>query len=70
MKVTISVEFDVEPEKELSGKEKANVNGMLTRMTRHRLEALLERRLGGGQQDVGWEVMVKGMNVSATSKLK
>jgi hypothetical protein len=56
MKVTISVEFDVEPEKELSGKEKANVNGMLTRMTRHRLEA--------------WEVMVKGMNVSATSKLK
>lgn len=70
MKVTFTVDFEVEPEKPLSAKEIANVTGMLTRVCRNRLNALFGQRLGGERQPTGWEVQVKGIEVSANSKMK
>ena len=69
MKVTLTVEFEVEPEKDLNGKEEANVNGMLRRVARNRLAALVGRRLGGEVQAVGWEVYVRGLEVVGASKV-
>lgn len=70
MKVTLTVEFEVEPEKDLSSKEESNVTGMLVRATRNRMNALLGQRLGGQVQPTGWEVNVKKVNVVGTSKVK
>lgn len=70
MKVKLSVEIDVEPEKELTAKEQANVSGMLVRISRNRLNALLGQRLGGNQQAVGWEVVVQKIEVEIPSKVK
>ena len=70
MKITLSVEFDVEPEKALSDKEQANVTGMLVRKARARLSALQGQRLGGEKQAVGWEVTVNHVEVTTSSKLK
>lgn len=70
MKVILTVEFDVEPEKELNAKETANATGMMVRVTRNRLRALFGQRLGGERQAVGWEVAVRNVEVSALSKLK
>jgi hypothetical protein len=70
MKVTLTVEFDVEPEKELNAKEQGNVAGMLVRKARARLDALRGQRLGGEKQAVGWEVTVNNVEVAPLSKLK
>ena len=70
MKVTLMVEFEVEPEKELNGKEQSNVTGMMVRKARSRLGALVGQRLGGEVQSVGWEVNVTKVDVSAQSKMK
>ena len=70
MKVQLTVEFELEPEKELEMKEVANVTGMMVRQTRNRLHALVGRRLGGEKQAVGWEVHVKNVDVKAPSKVK
>jgi len=69
MKVTLTVEFEVEPDHDLNGKEEANVNGMLRRVARNRLAALVGRRLGGEVQSVGWEVTVADLDVTGTSKV-
>jgi hypothetical protein len=70
MKVALKVEFEVEPEKELTKKEEANIMGMLVRVAKHRLGALIGRRLGGEVQPVGWEITVKELEVSGQSKVK
>lgn len=70
MKVTLMVDFEVEPEKELTKKEEANIMGMMVRVSRHRLGALVGRRLGGEISPVGWEVTVKDLNVAGQSKVK
>ena len=70
MKVTLTVNFEVEPEKKLSNKEEANVTGMLTRVARHRLGALIGQRLGGEKSSVGWEVNVHDVVVAGQSKIK
>jgi len=70
MKVTLTVEFEVEPEKELNLKEQANVQGMMVRKARARLDALRGQRLGGEIQTVGWEVTVNNIEVSSPSKMK
>jgi len=70
MKVTLSVEFDVEPEKELTAKEQGNIAGMLVRKTRARLNALRGQRLGGEKQAVGWEVTVNNVAVTTASKFQ
>ncbi len=70
MKVTLTVEFEVEPEKELTSKEQANVVGMMVRKSRARLAALVSQRLGGEAQPVGWEVTVRGVEVAGQSKVK
>ena len=70
MKVTLMVDFEVEPEKELSQKEEANVVGMLVRKAKGRLGALVGQRLGGEKQAVGWEVNVRDIGVSGQGKLK
>ena len=69
MKVTLTVEFEVEPDHDLNGKEEANVNGMMRRQARNRLGALVGRRLGGEVQAVGWEVNITSCNVTGTSKV-
>jgi predicted thioesterase len=70
MKVTLTVEVEVEPEKDLNAKEQSNVTGMMVRVARNRLTALVGQRLGGDHQSVGWEVSVSNVDVSAASKLK
>jgi len=70
MKVTLNVEFKVEPEKELTRKEEANITGMMVRIVRRRLGALIGRRLGGEVQPVGWEVTVQGVEVSGQSRMR
>lgn len=71
MKVTLTVEFEVEPDKaELNAKEQANVTGMMVRYSKRRLEALVEQHLGGGQKAVGWEVTVKSVEVAGKSKVR
>ncbi|GAF96251.1 unnamed protein product [marine sediment metagenome] len=70
MKVTLTVEFEVEPEKELTSKEQANVTGMMIRKARSRLGALVGQRLGGEVQAVGWEVSVQTVDVVGKSKLR
>lgn len=71
MKVTLTVEFEIEPDKaELTAKEKANITGMLARYSRRRLGALVGQHLGGDQKDVGWGVTVKAVEVAGTSKVK
>ena len=70
MKVTLTVDFEVESEKDLTKKEEANVTGMLVRVSKHRLGALIGRRLGGEKQTVGWEVDVNAIQVRGESKVK
>ena len=70
MKVTLNVDFEVEPEKDLTKKEEANVMGMMVRVSKHRLGALIGRRLGGEVEPVGWEVTVRGLEVAGKSKVK
>jgi len=70
MKVTLTVEIDVEPEKELNAKEVANVTAMSSRIVRNRLNALVGRRLGGERKPVGWEVNVQKIEVSGTSRAR
>lgn len=70
MKVTLTVEFEVEPEKELTSKEQANVTGMMIRKARGRLGALVGQRLGGEARAVGWEVTVGKVEVSGQSKIR
>lgn len=70
MKVTLTVDFEVEPEKELTKKEEANIMGMMVRVSKHRLGALIGRRLGGEVQPVGWEVTVTHLDVAGQSKVK
>lgn len=68
MKVKITVEYEVEPGKELNSKEQSNVVGMLMRMTRNRLMALRGRMLGGEQARTGWEVKVKEISMEPVTK--
>lgn len=70
MKIQLTVELELEPEKELDSKELANATGMMVRQVRNRLNALVGRRLGGEKQAVGWEVHVKSVEVQAPSKVK
>jgi len=70
MKVQLTVELEVEPEKELDNKEMANATGMMVRQVRNRLNALVGCRLGGEKRAVGWEVHVKNVEVKAPSKVK
>lgn len=68
MKVKIIVEYDVEPERELQGKEISNAVGMLQRVTRNRVSSLQSQRLGGEHASVGWEVRVNDVEVSVETK--
>lgn len=72
MKVSLTIEFEVEPDKEedLTNKEVANVTGMLTRVARNRLGALVGRHLGGEKRATGWEVTVQNVEVVPVSKVK
>ena len=70
MKVKITVEYDVEANHELQGKEITNVVGMLQRMTRNRLNGFQGKHLGGEHAPTGWEVEVKGIAVEAVKKTK
>lgn len=70
MKVKITVEYDVEADHELQGKEITNVVGMLQRMTRNRVLGFQGQHLGGEHASTGWEVEVKGVTVEAVSKTK
>lgn len=68
MKVKVTVEYEVEPEKELNAKEHSNVVGMLVRQTRNRLTGFVGRRLGGEHSTTGWEVEVSHVDVEAVKK--
>jgi len=70
MKVTLQVEVEVEPERELNAREEKNVAGMLQRMIRHRLEALNGRRAGGEAVSTGWEVHITSVEAHLLSKVK
>lgn len=77
MKVTLHLEFEVEPDegedglpRELNAREEKNVAGMLQRMVRHRLEALRGVRAGGEKAPVGWEVTIKDIDAQLPSKIK
>lgn len=68
MKVKITVEYEVKPEKELNVKEHSNVVGMLVRQTRNRITGFVGHRLGGEHSATGWEVEVTRVNVEAVKK--
>lgn len=68
MKVKITVEYDVEPEHELNGREHSNMVGMLARMTRNRLIGFKGQTLGGEHAKTGWEVSVDDVEVSPVKK--
>ena len=70
MKVTLEIEFEVEPEQELTARQEKNVTGMMRRLARRRLDALLGRRVGGEKAETGWEVTVKAVEVEAPSKVR
>jgi len=70
MKVTLTVEFEVDPDKELTVKEQANATAMLRRKAKARLNALVGQRHGGEKQFVGWEVTVRKVDVTAPSKVR
>jgi len=70
MKVQLTIDLELEPEKELRAKEQANVTAMMRRVCARRLEALRGQRLGGERHPVGWEVTVRGIDVGAPSKVK
>lgn len=68
MRVKITVEYDVEPERELNGREHSNMVGMLTRLTRNRLAGFQGQVVGGEHAKTGWEVKVDGVEVTAVKK--
>jgi hypothetical protein len=68
MKVKIAVEFEVEPDHELSPKEHSNMVGMLSRLTRNRVLAYHGQRVGGEHVTTGWEVDIKAITVGPLSK--
>jgi hypothetical protein len=70
MKVKIAVEFEVEADHELSPKEHHNMVGMLSRLTRNRVNAYLGQKVGGEKIATGWEVEVKTIKVEPVSKTK
>lgn len=68
MKVKIAVEFEVDADHELSPKEHHNMVGMLSRITRNRINAYLGQRVGGEHAATGWEVIVKAVTVEPLPK--
>ena len=68
MKVKVIVEYDVVTEKDLVGRDLSNMVGMLVRQTRNRVRGFVTKRLGGDQVETGWEVTVKGVEVSPETK--
>lgn len=68
MKVKVLVEYEVESEKELLGRDHSNMVGMLVRMTRNRVFGFVSRRLGGEGAATGWEVNVKAIEVAPVTR--
>lgn len=68
MKIKITVEYDVNPGRELNSREQTNVVGMLKRLTRNRLQGFVGQRLGGEHSSTGWEVHVQEVTLEPVTK--
>lgn len=71
MRVKLTVEYDVEPERSgLQPKEEANIVGMLNRLTRTRLSSFIGSSFGGQKVKTGWEINVRGVKVEPVGKMQ
>jgi len=72
MKFTFNLEVDVSPafDQEITTRGQKNISGMLHRLIRHRLHALEGMKAGGDKVPTGEEVVVKGITLNPTSKVK
>lgn len=70
MKILLELEVDLNLDQELNVRQERSVTGMVRRLSKNRLQALVGRRLGDGNENTEWEAVVKSLSLNSVSKVK